>query len=312
MNSALVSLAYTGLLAFGGPKMLTWLAPERIGPRANVTAWLTVVAAAIATWLVAIALLAYNVIRNISHHAALALCLNGLGEMGRIGLPDPVTSVIVLLGCSVLMAFAALTVGRVFIALRRVRRRNREHAAAVHVIGRRSRDADGVVVVVSDQPTVYCVGGSSKTIVVTTAALDALDEAALAAVLAHEKAHLRGQHHLVLTLLNALSGALPWIPLFGSAAGKVAASLEMCADDAAVREHGPRALLDALVNLTHTRSAPVTALAAAGTAVLDRAARLLTPQEARPCRAAGLKFAVTACFSVALPLSVLIVTRCAQ
>jgi Zn-dependent protease with chaperone function len=46
----------------------------------------------------------------------------------------------------------------------------------------------------------YCVPGRLPTIVVTTGALAVLEPEQLAAVLAHERAHLAGRHHLLLAV----------------------------------------------------------------------------------------------------------------
>ena len=44
------------------------------------------------------------------------------------------------------------------------------------------------------EPAAYCVSGRPPAIVVTTAALGALDDRQLDAVVAHERAHLAGHH----------------------------------------------------------------------------------------------------------------------
>lgn len=67
----------------------------------------------------------------------------------------------------------------------------------------------------------------------TTGAIGALDESQLRAVLAHERAHLRGRHHLLVTLAGALSAAFPRVPAFRVAGEQVARLAELSADDAA-------------------------------------------------------------------------------
>ena len=59
-----------------------------------------------------------------------------------------------------------------------------------------------------EHPAVYCLPGRRR-IVMTTGALRCLDARQLEAVLAHERAHLSGRHHLVLTFANALKDAFP-------------------------------------------------------------------------------------------------------
>jgi Zn-dependent protease with chaperone function len=85
------------------------------------------------------------------------------------------------------------------------------------------------------RPAAYCAAG---TIVVTRGALDVLDEAQPAVVLAHEKGHLRGRHHVLCLVTRGLSAAFPGVPLFGAGERAVSRLTEMSADDAAVRGSG--------------------------------------------------------------------------
>ncbi|MGH3675723.1 MAG: hypothetical protein ACRDU5_08310 [Mycobacterium sp.] len=52
--------------------------------------------------------------------------------------------------------------------------------------------------------------------------------------------------------------------------------VEMCADDAAAREHGPQPILDGILALTGATPVPSGVMGAAGVAVLARAERLAT------------------------------------
>jgi Zn-dependent protease with chaperone function len=119
------------------------------------------------------------------------------------------------------------------------------------------------------------VSGKPAVIVVTTAALAALDDGQLRAVLAHERAHLAGHHPHVVAVVRGLATVFPNLTLMTEGAKQVSRLLEMCADDAAARRHGRRALLSGLVALSGT--APAAALGAADVAVVARAERLSTP-----------------------------------
>ena len=100
-----------------------------------------------------------------------------------------------------------------------------------------------LVVITADRPAAYCVAGRPHAIVLTTAAVRTLDSVQLGAVLAHEDAHLAGRHHHLLMVLRALADSLSRLPLFTRGAEAVAALLEMCADDTAIRGHGSRPLI---------------------------------------------------------------------
>lgn len=162
----------------------------------------------------------------------------------------------------------------------------------------------GVVVIPADQPAAYCVAGQPDTVVVTTAALERLDETQLAAVLAHENAHLTGRHHQVHMLLRALAASAPRLPLFSAAAGAVAELLEMCADDAAARGHGRMPLLGGMLALSGQRSVTAAALGAADTAVLTRVARLSAPAPGRTRWRHAVALITVTGLSILTPLAV--------
>lgn len=124
----------------------------------------------------------------------------------------------------------------------------------------------------------YCVPGRGGTVVVTTATLEALDGAQLAAVLQHERAHLRGRHHLVIQTASAVRAAFPFVPAFVWAEGEVGRLVEMLADDAAARHTDRLTLATALVRLAGSAT-PAGALAAGGQTALVRVRRLAAPAE---------------------------------
>ena len=166
----------------------------------------------------------------------------------------------------------------------RSRRRAMEHAQAARITGRRFPAAgiwplSTAVVLEAEQPAVYCVPGRPATIVLTTGALAVLGPTQLRAVLAHERAHLAGRHHLLITLGKAMRTGLPAVPLFTRGAEEVARLAEMRADDVAARRSGRDTLLQALVAMGTGRPlpTPTAALAATGGVVSARVYRLLDP-----------------------------------
>src|SRR4029077_5352450 len=104
------------------------------------------------------------------------------------------------------------------------------------------------------------------TIVLSSGALAVLDSAQLTAVLAHERAHLAGRHHLLISLARRLRASFPAVPLFTQGPGEVARLAEMCADDAAARRAGRGTLVAALLAMGTGTPGPATALAATGCA----------------------------------------------
>jgi Zn-dependent protease with chaperone function len=126
------------------------------------------------------------------------------------------------------------------------RRARRRHLRAVHLVGRWD-DGLGAVVVDADTVTAYCVPGLLRsTVVVTRGALERADEAEVAAVLAHEKAHARGRHDLLVTAFLAWQRAFPFLGSTRVALAGVSTATEMLADEAAARRAGPSCTIRAL------------------------------------------------------------------
>jgi beta-lactamase regulating signal transducer with metallopeptidase domain len=191
----------------------------------------------------------------------------------------------------------ALTVtlaARVGRSLLRARASSRRHAQSAHIVGRRVAGVDGLVLD-APQKMAYCLGGRPETIVVTSAAIATLEPAHLDAVLAHERAHLAGRHHLLLAITRALAASLPRIRLFTLAETEIAWLLEMCADDTAARRHGTAVLLAAILALAGPDPIPSPALGANTVGVCARVIRLADPATAAArVRARLLLAAVTA------------------
>lgn len=184
-----------------------------------------------------------------------------------------------------LVAALTLTTTLAIVALARSRQRWRVTAREVgaHLAGAERRTLLGHTVVVLDdaRPRAFALPSRQGGIAVSRGALDRLDDDALAAVLAHEQAHVRQHHHLLASAVEALCGPLRWIPLFRAITVAVPLYLELAADDAARRSSGTDALASALLQLgadTSSHLAPGTALHAAGP---HRVRHLVAPEPLR-------------------------------
>jgi Zn-dependent protease with chaperone function len=182
------------------------------------------------------------------------------------------------LGLTLAGAVLARTAVTATTHLRATGRQASRHAQAARLVGV-PEPALGAVLVEHPQPTAYCVAGRHPTVVLTTGAVQALDPNQLAAVLAHERAHLAAHHHVLLGMARIGHQVLPFLPLMRDADVQVARLVEMHADDAAKRASGPAPLATALVALA-TAGSPAPALAAAAIDTVQRIRRLLDP--ARP------------------------------
>jgi bla regulator protein blaR1 len=124
----------------------------------------------------------------------------------------------------------------------------------------------GALVVDHPAAAAYCVPGLRSAIVISAGTLDLLDQAELAAVLAHERAHLRARHDLVLLPFGALLRAFRWSAVALEANRAVALLVEMMADDRARRRRPARELATALLRVGTSGGghAPAGALAILG------------------------------------------------
>jgi beta-lactamase regulating signal transducer with metallopeptidase domain len=200
--------------------------------------------------------------------------------------------------CWVLIASSA--------AVLQARRRQR---ALLALLAHGDPKVPGALVV--DYPTVaaYCLPGlRSPIVVVSVGTLELLGRGELAAVLAHEHAHLRERHDLVLLPFTALRRAFPRSVICADAHRAVALLVEMLADDRALRGRPARELVSALVRFGTAGAcpAPAGALAAAEGEVAARVTRLLQPVRPLPAPAIAA-VCLAAALLVAVPVALLII-----
>jgi len=169
--------------------------------------------------------------------------------------------------------------------------------------------APGALVVDYPAAAAYCLPGIRSQIVVSAGTLDLLAPAELAAVLAHERAHLRARHDLVLIPFTSLRRTFPRSGVITQAHRTVALLVEMMADDRALRVRGlfARELATALLRFgtAGAECAPAGALAAAEGELTARVNRLLTPPPplSRPAQAV---IVLAAALLVTAPLLLLV------
>src|ERR1022692_2669905 len=309
MRSALLWFGYALVVAWCLPAPLTRLTARGVSARLGLAAWLTAMISALASTAIALQFLIRVAIGGWPGLAE-AVCRSVAGAACA---PTVYRSAIFELALGAATVFAAVTVAvavwRYGRGVQRAKQRTHAHAAAARITGTKLRDAvvrdaavrnavlrdavacdavarDAVVrdamvrdavVLDAPQPVAYCVPGRPATIVLSTGALDVLDPAQLAAVLAHERAPLAGRHHLLITLTRGLGASFPAVPLFTQGPQEVARLAEMCADDAAARHSGRPTLIAALLAMGTGSAVPVAALAAASCAITARLPRLLEP-----------------------------------
>lgn len=148
----------------------------------------------------------------------------------------------------------------------------------------------------------------------------ALSDDQLHAVLAHERAHLRGRHHLLATFAHTVGALLPRSRALATTRAEILRLLELLADDTAARTTDRLDLAEALFMLAGApRTAPLPArpggitLAAAQSVAAQRVRRLLAPRAPLgpgPTAGATLCIAATAATPLALLLGPALLAAC--
>jgi Zn-dependent protease with chaperone function len=188
------------------------------------------------------------------------------------------------------------------------RRRQRELLA---LLAHGDPKVPGALVIDYPAAAAYCLPGIRSQIVVSAGTLALLAPAELTAVLAHERAHVRARHDLVLIPFTSLRRAFPRSAVMAQACRTVALLVEMMADDHALRVRGllRRELATALLRFgtAGADGAPAGALAAAEGELTARVNRLLRPPPPLP-KAAQAAVVIGAAALVALPMVLLAVS----
>lgn len=270
------------------PRPLSRLAAGRISPGTAIAWWLLSAAGVLAGAVAGVALLvlpghgpADAVLR------ALHDCWAALSH-GEVPLLDPVVG-------ATAGAFALAGAVRLAVASAgRRRSRNRQyrrHLAALRLCGSAGSRSVPTLWLPHDEPVAYSLGGRRAMIVASEGLAARLSVPELDAVLAHERAHVRGHHHLLTACADILGRTVRFVPLMRELPAAVRLLVELSADHAAAAQCGTGPLCSALLSI-RAGGGPRRALAMAGgdTAIrLDR----LRERPARTNRAAARLAAVT-------------------
>lgn len=274
MIATLLLLAYATTVATLGSGLLRgahW--PERY-PRAGIAAWQALSASTVAAVLLA----------GVSAAMPMMLVTTTLAELLytcamllRAQYATPTDAVVTTGGLGVVVVVSsriAWCVARTAIRATRARRVQRLSLAILT----HHDPATGMLVLEHAEAAAYCVPGRRGQVVVTSGALGQLTADELEAVLAHERAHLRGRHDVVVATATALRDAFSFVPLFAAAADHVPRLVEMAADDIASRSADRHCLAHALLNLGGAPT-PVGLLGAGGSTAAARVRRLVAPSQ---------------------------------
>jgi Zn-dependent protease with chaperone function len=174
----------------------------------------------------------------------------------------------------------------------RTARARRRHRELLELVVQPAADLPDTRLLEHPVPVAFCIPGARPLLVLSSGLVAELDGDQLAAVVAHERAHLREHHHLLLLPFVAWAAALPVLPAAGRAHAAVHDLVEMRADDVALASlSGPaarRTLARAIVAAAEGAGGagiPNGALAITGSATGARVVRLLEPPRPLPAAA---------------------------
>jgi Zn-dependent protease with chaperone function len=233
--------------------------------------------------------------QSIALAAVLSAFSAGIAIASRLFVPGPdgrptatITSEIEVLGWPLWIAYVCVFALTLLIGARLVaavvevaiatRRRRAHHRMVVDLVGKsqkwtHARAGDGLRVLDVAEPLAYCLPGVRSRVVVSQGTLTTLADKEIAAILSHERAHLRARHDLVLEMFTAVHAAFPRFVRSANALNAVRLLIELLADDAALRATGPTPLARALVACAAGRT-PAGAMAAGGPTTVLRVRRL--------------------------------------
>lgn len=231
----------------------------------------------------------------------------GFAELIRGGLPGRLgpAHLTALAGGT---ALAVALLSALVASLVQVAAARRRHRVLLALLAEGYPEVPGTLVVDHPAATAYCVPGVRARLVVSAGTLRLLAREELHAVLAHERAHARERHDLVLLPFSSLLRVFPRSRVVRDALDAVALLVEMRADDRAACEQPRRQLATALLRFGTAAPAPPTgALGIAGQdPVLARAVRLLQPYPTLSPRLRVATWAAAGLFAALPPLLALL------
>ncbi len=230
------------VLAWPVPLALARAAWPARAPAAALAAWQAVALAGVLSLLGALltaglAPFGPHLVAGAQHFAAL------LGAGG--GAPAGSLPGILCVWTAVLLgAHLAANLGTVVVRTERQRRR---HLDLLLLLSDPIDERPATRLLSTPAPVAYCLPGTRSSVtVLSDGLLELLDEQPLAAVVAHERAHVRQHHLAVLSAFRAWRAAFPWFPVAVVAEQAVGMLIEMTADDQARAASGDVALAAAI------------------------------------------------------------------
>ncbi|MBY6438468.1 M56 family metallopeptidase [Rhodococcus kroppenstedtii] len=297
MTLAAIMLAAAALISLAAPPLLRVLSRAGLPPDAGIAAWLGSMCGAL--FFPASAVL----VSFWPAHAPAESAVEAVARCWSVLSHDAETWLTVTV-CAILSVGLGAAVARGAVFGHRSGRRNSRlrarHRALMSVV---ARSEGGVMWLDHPIPLAYSISGRPGLVVATDGLAARLSSSECQAVLAHERAHLKGGHHRILAFCAVMAATLPRLPLFAAAPPAVGVLVELTADQHAARATSADAVRTALVAMT----APSTAGRPRSCSSGDTSMRLRSlAVHTRPRWSRLLCAAASAVFTVAPVLLVLI------
>ena len=270
MILAFALLAGAALTGVAAPRFLHLTTTGRASPSIAITSWFLACTGVIITALGGVVLLFLP-----GHGPAQWLLdrLHGCWSALTHGAAPQLDDLFGTLGLVLLLAFITRFV------ISAVRRRSNAmtvHKRQLDLLRLAARREPGPIPLLwldHDKPLAYSVAGRPPFVVATTGLAKHLSAEEVAAVLAHERAHLRGHHHALTGLADAMALAFAFVPLMRQAPAAIRVLVEMAADSVASAQYGPDVVRSALLHMG-TDESPTGALAIVDDDVAPRLRKL--------------------------------------
>lgn len=286
MTLALGLLLSAVVIGWVAPRYLALAVTPQLRPGLALAGWVTSALAILIAVVAAAVLLVLPGSTELDRLlGATGNCLNVVGASG-----DVVWGHLVRLGGAA--ALAGLLGWTAVVAVRRSRGNRRWRRGHLTLLRTVCRCDSTVIWLREPAPVAYSFGGRRGAIV-ATAGVRQLAERERDAVLAHERAHLRGRHHLLVLGAEVLAAALPFVPLYRKAPAVVRLLVELAADASAARRHGSEPVRAALLAVS-AAGTPGAALAMSREAVELRLAWLANERKVARRLPARLDYALAA------------------
>lgn len=257
MTVAVVLIIGALLVAWIAPRLLEYRLHMGADPQTLLVAWIALVGGTLLSLATAVSLILLpdngpaRHVTTLVHHSWAAL---SHGTVPRI---DEVAELLSL----VLVAIAVVRCsGGVLRHARQRRALHRKHLDLVRILTGGGATPGSTLWLDVPQPMAYSVAGRPALIVASEGLRRQLPRDAVAAVLEHERAHLRGRHHLIVAIAEALAVTLPRLPLMRRSPYLVRALVELSADAVAARSHSPGVVRAALLGMSAGPTAAQAAL----------------------------------------------------